>query len=89
MQCWGVNNLGQTEIPQGYFRPFFYVIDSGGDHSCGVTAGNTVKCWGRGSYKSKSMYESSLNESLNKVFALSMSKSKLAVGWSHNCVLDD
>jgi alpha-tubulin suppressor-like RCC1 family protein len=59
MQCWGANNAGQlgggvintptkTNVPGNVLGlPDILAMDSGGDHTCGLTLGSRgLKCWG-------------------------------------------
>ena len=41
--CWGDNNLGQTDAPQGTFT----AITAGHWYSCALTAQGRAVCWGR------------------------------------------
>ena len=41
--CWGNNDSGQTDAPDGTFN----AISAGRWHSCGLKSDNTVTCWGR------------------------------------------
>ena len=40
--CWGQNNYGQAEPPEGRFAE----VASGSIHSCGLRADKTIMCWG-------------------------------------------
>ena len=41
--CWGENNYGQTNSPNGQFT----AISSGTIHNCALRSDNTITCWGR------------------------------------------
>ena len=41
--CWGNNDSGQTDAPDGTFN----AVSAGLWHSCGLKSDNTVTCWGR------------------------------------------
>ena len=58
MKCWGSNvfsQLGGNEINKSEFSPVDVFLDgvsvtgigTGGDHTCALLSGGTVKCWGR------------------------------------------
>jgi alpha-tubulin suppressor-like RCC1 family protein len=64
VKCWGSNNSGQLGVPQDYNRLGYDVetpmdvegmtagviaIDAGDHHTCAVTVGGGVKCWGTNS----------------------------------------
>ena len=40
--CWGANDSGQTDAPDGYFT----AVTAGRSHSCAVRTDGTVTCWG-------------------------------------------
>ena len=40
--CWGFNDAGQTDAPDGQFS----ALSAGGRHSCGLRTDDTVACWG-------------------------------------------
>ena len=44
--CWGSNNEGQTNAPDGAFT----AISAGGLHSCGLRTDATTTCWGSNKY---------------------------------------
>ena len=41
--CWGNNQDGQSDAPEGPFT----AVDTGHDHSCGLRTDRTITCWGR------------------------------------------
>ena len=41
--CWGRNDYGQADPPDGVFT----VIDAGHDHTCAITENKSVICWGQ------------------------------------------
>ena len=43
IKCWGQNNWGQAEPPDG---TNFTAVTAGWYHSCGLTDTGTIKCWG-------------------------------------------
>ena len=43
VRCWGNNQQGQLNAPQGTYR----AVSAGGLHSCGIRTDNVVQCWGR------------------------------------------
>ena len=40
--CWGKNQCGQTDAPEGAFK----TVTAGNFHSCGQRADRTLECWG-------------------------------------------
>ena len=42
VRCWGSNQHGQLNAPQGTYRD----VSAGRLHSCGIRTDNTVECWG-------------------------------------------
>ena len=42
MVCWGQNDYGQTDVPQGIYRS----VSAGRDHSCALSESGEVVCWG-------------------------------------------
>ena len=40
--CWGSNNHGQTDAPDG----FFSAVSAGNYFSCGLRTDGTITCWG-------------------------------------------
>jgi hypothetical protein len=42
VQCWGGNDLGQSDPTPGVYTH----IDADGDTSCGVSVDGTIECWG-------------------------------------------
>jgi alpha-tubulin suppressor-like RCC1 family protein len=57
LRCWGDNRFGQlgvgstdnytTPVQVGGFTSGVQAADAGGAHTCAVTAGGQLKCWGR------------------------------------------
>jgi hypothetical protein len=45
IQCWGSDDSGQTDPPQGTFTE----IGAGAYHACAITPAGAVQCWGAGS----------------------------------------
>ena len=43
--CWGLNEKGQADPPEGRFTE----IATGRDHSCAINAAQVVECWGHNS----------------------------------------
>ncbi|WP_419927275.1 S8 family serine peptidase [Candidatus Poriferisocius sp.] len=43
IDCWGSNDWGQTDAPDGEFTS----IATGHLHSCAINTGGTVECWGK------------------------------------------
>ena len=42
IDCWGANDSGQADAPEGNFT----AVDGGRWHSCGILSDGTVACWG-------------------------------------------
>ena len=42
IECWGYNDLGQTDAPAGSFN----AVSAGGLHTCGLHTSGTIECWG-------------------------------------------
>ena len=40
--CWGANESGQADAPEGYFS----AVDGGRWHSCAIRTDGTIACWG-------------------------------------------
>ena len=40
--CWGNNDSGQTEVPDGEYK----AVSAGTYHSCGLRTDSTMICWG-------------------------------------------
>ena len=40
--CWGNNDRGQSDAPQGAFK----AVTAGDRHSCGLRTDDTIECWG-------------------------------------------
>lgn len=43
IDCWGRNDYGQIDVPEGTWRQ----LASGADHNCATLWNNEVMCWGR------------------------------------------
>ena len=41
-ECWGNNEFGQLDTPDGLFRS----VSAGGEHACGLRLDGTIRCWG-------------------------------------------
>ena len=52
ISCWGVNDVGQTDVPTGTYIK----ISSGIEHACALTLDNNVECWGQISEVYKVIY---------------------------------
>ena len=46
ISCWGWNNRGQTDAPDGTFSQ----ISSGGYHTCAIATDDSLSCWGYSGY---------------------------------------
>ena len=42
LECWGLNNDGQTGSPGGEFAS----VSAGGGHTCGLRRDGSAECWG-------------------------------------------
>ena len=42
VECWGNNDVGQTDAPAGRFS----AVSAGGGHTCGLRETGAVECWG-------------------------------------------
>ena len=42
IECWGSNDWGQLDAPEGHF----ILIAADGDSSCGLRFDSTIECWG-------------------------------------------
>ena len=46
IRCWGSNQHGQMNAPQGTFRS----VSAGGSHTCGLGTDETTRCWGHNEF---------------------------------------
>jgi len=94
VRCWGVNSKGQ--LGSGNYNNSgpvelavsdeYLKISAGGDHTCGVTTSNTVKCWGDNS--DKQVTNSSTTKFSSPVTISSITDAvDVEVGSYHSCAL--
>jgi alpha-tubulin suppressor-like RCC1 family protein len=107
LKCWGENGSGQLGVGNttdlrlpssalslgtGFTAR---AVSVGGDHTCAISTGNRVKCWGRGAEgqlgngSTANRGTSTTHMGNNLAFANLGSRPvlKLAVGWHHNCAI--
>lgn len=98
VKCWGRNISGQlgdgsttrSSIPVAVvgLESGVIALAAGGPHSCALTSGGAVKCWGDNGFGELgvgSTTPTSSNVPL-AVAGLSSGVSDLALGWGHSCV---
>ena len=105
--CWGggswgrlgygnTNNIGDNELPStvGDVNVGASVsqISAGGEHTCAVTTGNTLKCWGRSNYgqlgygNTHSIGDNETPSTVGDV-DVGASVSQVSVGSGHSCAV--
>jgi len=99
--CWGDNTYGQLGNGQagdssgsGHLTPTrvagahtFRMVAIGTTHSCGLTTGGEIWCWGRNLYGQ--VGDGSTQDHATPVRVESTARFvTLAVGWNHSCALD-
>jgi alpha-tubulin suppressor-like RCC1 family protein len=96
--CWGSNEDGQVGDPTWQFNWLlpnlvagghdYFSVSAGGFHSCGVTTGNLVLCWGWNPYGQLgdgTIIEKATPVQLDHVPPLGATQ--VATGWNHSCAL--
>jgi len=74
VKCWGKDDVGQTEVPQGIDTPT--EISTGQDFACAINAGQ-VRCWGNNSDGQSNVPQGLKNPRL------------LSSSFDYSCVADD
>jgi alpha-tubulin suppressor-like RCC1 family protein len=94
--CWGRNDQGRLgdgtadiERPEpvpvtGGLR--FRQVGAGEDHTCGVTTGNRVYCWGNNDFGQLGSGGTSISLTPVQVASL-RSFSRVSAGWAYNCAV--
>jgi alpha-tubulin suppressor-like RCC1 family protein len=94
-QCWGDNVFGElgnnstfgsnVPVPVSGLGSGVTAIAPGGNHTCTLTSGGGVQCWGLDT--SGQLGDGSTSTSLAPVTAVLDSAVAIAVGWFHSCAL--
>ena len=82
LECWGQNNYGQLEIPQGIDK--IQSLHTGARHTC-VTTPDGLRCWGAGEQGTTGLYEYGQSIVPDHVH----NPSGVALGWNHSCVIEN
>ena len=97
VKCWGANSAGQlgdntqtsrsTPVDVQGLTSGVSAIATGGDHTCAVTTGGGLKCWGNNAFGQ--LGDGSKIQRLTPVdvFGLSSGVSKVAGSFGHTCAL--
>jgi alpha-tubulin suppressor-like RCC1 family protein len=96
--CWGSNHFGQIGDETSAFRTtptmigrlsqeFVKNIVAGWEHTCALTTGNSVKCWGRNNAGQLGNGTTADQVAPSTVKGLHIEVSAIAAGWEHTCVL--
>ena len=79
--CWGDNEHGQADQPDGQFR----AVSAGWSHTCGIRTNNTVTCWGSNSSGQSDSPEGQLTAiSAGGSHTCALSTHKTITCWGYN-----
>jgi alpha-tubulin suppressor-like RCC1 family protein len=98
VKCWGNNEFGQLgdgtnseyRVSAMYVQGLTYdvmAITSDGGHTCVVTTGGAVKCWGNNKYGQLGDGSAEIRKTPVDVVGLSLRVLKLVAGWNHTCAI--
>jgi alpha-tubulin suppressor-like RCC1 family protein len=97
VKCWGQNTTGQigdgtqtdrwTPVNVTGLASGVIAVDAGAAHTCALTTGNGVKCWGWNGFGQIGDNSMSERDTAVDVVGLSSGVSAIAVGQYHSCAL--
>jgi len=97
VKCWGRNDSGQLgdgttasravplDVPG--FSSGVSAITAGDSHTCALTSGGAVKCWGRNTHGELGNNSTANSLTPVEVSGLSSGVSAISAGWGHTCAL--
>lgn len=97
IRCWGLGSSGQlgngklesraapTVVSSSVRR--WIAVETGAEHSCGLTADGGVQCWGAGNYGQLGNGSTANRSLATNVSGLASGVTAIALGSSHSCAL--